>query len=78
MVAEFVGGARVLSLDGAGIVDRLGNVEGAGARPVNEVDVRGCHDEGFPAEILVLVLARRPSTSLSALQARWNKRVTLV
>ena len=69
LVAEFVGGARCWSLDGGGGAGRLGEGKGGGARPVRELVVRGCHDVDFPAEILVLVLARRPCTSLPALQA---------
>jgi hypothetical protein len=78
LVAEVVGGARGLLLDGEGAAARLGEGVGTGARPPIEVFVRGCHDVDLPAETLGLVLARRPCTFLSALQARWNKRVTLV
>jgi beta-phosphoglucomutase-like phosphatase (HAD superfamily) len=78
LVAEVMGGARGLSLDGEDAAVRLGEGAGRGARPLIEVVVRGCHDVDLPAETLDLALARHPCTSLSALQARWNKRVTLV
>ena len=67
-VAEFVGTTRVLSLEGGGGVERLGDGVGGGARPVKEVVVRCCHGAEFPAEMLDLA-ARRPYTSLLALQA---------
>jgi hypothetical protein len=73
-----VGGARGLSLDGDGAAARLGEGVGTCARPPIEVFMRGCHDVDLPKETLGLVLARRPYTSLSALQTRWNKRVMLV
>jgi hypothetical protein len=73
-----MGGAHGLSLDGEDAAVRLGEGAGRGARPLIEVVVRGCHDVDLPAETLDLALARHPCTSLSALQARWNKRVTLV
>jgi hypothetical protein len=73
-----MGGARGLSLDGEDAAVRLGEGAGGGARPLIEVVVHGCHDVDLPAETLDLALARRPYTSLSALQARWNKRITLV
>jgi hypothetical protein len=78
LVAEVVGGARGLLLDGEGAAARLGEGVGTGARPPIEVFVRGCHDVDLPAETLGRVLAHHPCTSLSALQARWNKRVMLV
>jgi hypothetical protein len=78
LIDEVVGGASGLSLDGEGAAARLGKGVGIGACSPIEVFVRGCHDVDLPAEILGLVLARRPYTSLSALQARWNKRVMLV
>jgi hypothetical protein len=68
-----VGGARGLSLDGEGAAARLGEGIGTCARPPIEVFMSGCHDVDLPAEILGLVLARHPCTSLSALQVRWNK-----
>jgi hypothetical protein len=77
LVAEVVGGARGLSLDGEDAAVRPGEGAYTGARPPIVV-VRGCHDVDLPVEILDLALARHPCTSLSALQARWNKRVTLV
>ena len=39
------------------------------ACPVDGMLERGCVEKFLPAEMLVLVLARRPCTSLSALQA---------
>ena len=54
---EFAEVARGLSLD-----------VGIGARVVGVVVVRGYHELVFPAEILFLALARRPCTSLLALQ----------
>jgi hypothetical protein len=54
-VAEFARVTRGLSLD-----------DGKGVRVV----VRGRHELVLPAEKLVLALARRPCTSLLALQAR--------
>jgi hypothetical protein len=78
LVAKVVGGARGLLLDGEGVAVRLGEGVGTGARPPIEVFVCGCHDVDLPAETLGLVLARRSCTSLLALQARWNKRITLV
>ena len=70
LFAEFEGGARALSLDGEGGAARLDEDDGTGARPDIEVVVHGCQDVAFPAEILVHETARRPCTSLSALQAR--------
>jgi hypothetical protein len=68
-----------LSLDEEGVAARLGEKVGTGLRPsIIEVFMRGCHDIDLPAEILDLLLARHCYTSLSALQERWNKRVTLV
>jgi hypothetical protein len=78
LVAEVEGAACGLSLDGEDAAVRLGEGAGTSARPPIEVVVRGCHDVDLPVEILDLALARHPCTSLSALQARWNKRVTLV
>jgi hypothetical protein len=75
--AEFVGLSRGLSLkDGAAAL--VDDEYGAATRPVEGKLERGCVDKFLPAEILFLVLARHPCTSLSALQARWNKRVMLV
>jgi hypothetical protein len=59
LATEFVGVACGLSLD-----------DGIGVHVVGVVLVRGCHELVFPAEKLFLILARRPCTSLSALQAR--------
>jgi len=59
-IAEFVGTTRVLSLEGGGGAERLGDGVGGG--------VRCCHGADFPAETLDLA-ARCPCTSLSALQA---------
>jgi hypothetical protein len=70
LIAEVVGGAHGLSLDGEGAAARLGERVGEDARPPIEVFVHGCHDVNLPAEILGLVLARHHCTSLSALQAR--------
>jgi hypothetical protein len=56
---ELVGAARVLPLDD-GVEIRVDGVEAMCC----------CHELAFPAEILLLVLARRPCTSLSALQTR--------
>jgi hypothetical protein len=69
LVAEFVEDARGLSPEEGGGAGRLEGV-GAGVRPVMDVVVRCCHGLDFPAEKLDLALARRPCTSLSALQAR--------
>jgi len=46
-VAEFVGTTRVLSLEGGGGAERLGDGVGGGARPVKEVVVRCCHGADF-------------------------------
>ena len=70
--AEFVGLSRDLSLEDGGAV-RAGDEYGAAARLVDGMLERGCVEKFIPAEMLVLVLARRLCTSLSALQARWNK-----
>jgi hypothetical protein len=78
LVAKVVGGARGLSLDGDGAAARLGEGVGTGAYPPIKVFMRACHDEDLPAETLGLVLTHHTCTSLSALQTRWNKRVTLV
>jgi hypothetical protein len=59
----------VLSPNEGGSVGRLGEGVGAGVRPVMDVVVRCCHGVDFPTETLDLALARRPYTSLSALQA---------
>jgi hypothetical protein len=67
LVAEVVGGACGLSLDGEGAAARLGEGVGTGARPPIKVFVRDYHDVDLPAETLDLVLARHPCTSLSAL-----------
>jgi hypothetical protein len=61
-----------------GAAARLGEGVGTGARSRIEVFVCGCHDVDLPVQRFGLVLARHPCTSLSALQARWNKWVTLV
>ena len=75
--AEIAGLSRGLSLgDGAAV--RAYEEYSAAARPVDGMLERGCVEKFLPAELLVLVLACRPCTSLSALQARWNKRVMLV
>jgi hypothetical protein len=73
LVAEVVGGARGLSLDGEGAAARLGEEVGIGAHPPIGVFVRGCHDVDLPAEILGLVLARRPCTSLSAFTSKMEQ-----
>jgi hypothetical protein len=65
-----VGEPHGLSLEEGGGAGQLGEGVGGGARPVREVVVRCCHDVDFPAQILVLALARHPCTSLSALRAR--------
>ena len=75
--AEFVGLSRGLSLEGGGAI-RADDEYGAAVRPVDGMLERGCVEKFLPAELLVLVLACRPCTSLSALQARWNKRIMLV
>jgi hypothetical protein len=62
--------ARGLSPEDGGDAGRLGEGVGAGVRPVMDVVVRCCHGVDFPAETLDLALARRPYTSLLALQAR--------
>jgi hypothetical protein len=67
LVAEVVGGARGLSLDGEGAAARLGEGVGIGAHPPIELFVRGCHNVDLPTETLGLVLARRHCTFLSAL-----------
>jgi hypothetical protein len=77
LVAEFVEDARGLSPEEGGGAGRLGEGVGACVRPVMDVVVRYCHGVDFPAETLDLTLARRACTSLSALQARCNNRVTL-
>ena len=70
LVAEFVEDARGLSPEEGGGAGRLGEGVGASVRPVMDVVVRCCHGVDFPAETLDFALARRPCTSLSALQAR--------
>jgi hypothetical protein len=65
-------------LDGEGAAAQLGEGVGTYARPPIEVFVRGCHGVDLPAEILGLVLAHHPCTSLPAVQVRWNKQLTLV
>jgi hypothetical protein len=75
--AEFAGLSRGLSLEGEAAV-RGDDEYGAAARTLDGMLERGCVEKLLPAEMLLLVLARRPCTSLSALQARWNKRVMLV
>jgi hypothetical protein len=62
--------AHGLSQEEGGGDGRLNEGVGAGVRPVMDVVVRCCHGVDFPAETLDLALARRPCTSLSALQAR--------
>jgi len=75
--AEFVGLSRGLSLgDGAAV--RAYEEYSAAARPVDGMLEQGCVEKFLLAKMLVFVLARHPCTSLSALQARWNKRVMLV
>ena len=78
-LAELVGGTHGLLLlsdvDGAA---RRGEEDGGAARPVGKIVVRVCHELVLPAETLVLQLTDLPYTSLSALQARWNKRVMLL
>jgi hypothetical protein len=56
-----------MSLGGAA---RLGEEDGGGEHPIGVNVVHGCPQVVFPAEKLVLTLACRPCTSLSALQAR--------
>ena len=75
--AKFVGLSRGLSLEGGAAV-RADDEYTAATRLVDGTLERGCVEKFLPTEMLVLVLARRPCTSLSALQARWNKRVMLV
>ena len=75
--AEFVGLSRGFSLGREG-AERLDDEYGTATRLVGAADERDCTEKFFPAETLILRLARRPFTSLSALQARWNKRVMLV
>jgi hypothetical protein len=70
LVAEFVEDARGLSSGESGGAGRLGEGVGAGVWPVMDVVVLCCHGVDFPAETLDFALARRPCTSLSALQAR--------
>jgi hypothetical protein len=70
LVAEFVEDARGLSPEEGGGAGRLSEGVGVGVRRVMDVVVRCCHGVDFPVETLDLALARRPCTSLSALQAR--------
>jgi hypothetical protein len=70
LVVEFVEDACGLSPKEGGGAGRLGEGVGAGVRPFMDVVVHYCHGVDFPAETLDLALARRPCTSLSALQAR--------
>jgi hypothetical protein len=65
LVAEFVGATRVLSLEGGGSAERLGEGVGGGARLVKEVVVRCCHDADFPAETLDLAPAHHLCTPFS-------------
>jgi hypothetical protein len=70
-VGEFMIAARglLLLLDVEGAT-RLGEGDGGVVRPLLR-----CHELVLPAEKLVFALAWRPCTSLSALQAKWNKWV---
>ena len=78
-LAELVGGiCGLLLLSDVDGVARRGEEDGGGARPVGKIVMRVCHELVLPAETLVLELADHPCTSLSALQARWNKRVMLL
>ena len=74
--------AGVLLADSGGcacfLVSRLEVAPDGGDGAVEVEDARGVHDEGRPAKKLVRANASRSSTSRSALQARWNKRVILV
>jgi hypothetical protein len=69
--AEFVvavwGLLLLLDVEGA---TQLGEGDGGLVRPLLR-----CHELVLPAEKLVFALAWQPYTSLSALQAKWNKRV---
>jgi hypothetical protein len=73
-VAEFVAGAwgLLLLLDVEGAT-QLGEGDGGGGHPLLRF-----RELVFAAEKLVLALVLRPYTSLSALQAKWNKRVIFV
>jgi len=66
-----------LSLEGGSAV-RVDDEYDAAARAVDGRLEWGCMEKFFLAELLVLILARHPFYYLSALQARWNKRVVLV
>jgi hypothetical protein len=70
-VAEFVAaaGGLLLLFDVEGAT-RLGEGGGRAVRPLLR-----CHELFLPAEKLVFTLPWRPCTSLSALQAKWNKQV---
>ena len=77
------GPAGVLLADSGGcacfLVSRLEVAPDEGAGVVAVEDARGVHDEGRPAKKLVRANACQScTTSCSALQARWNKRVILV
>ena len=79
------GPAGVLLADSGGcacfLVSRFMLPDEVGDATVGRVeveDVRGVHDEDRPAEKLVRANARRSCTSHSALQARWNKQLTLL
>ena len=76
--AELVGLSRDLSLEGGGAIWVDDEYGAAVARAVDGRLERGYMEKFFPAELLVLILAPRTCTSLSALQARWNKWVMLV
>jgi hypothetical protein len=73
-VTEFVAAGRglLLSLDVEGAT-RLGEGDGGVVHPLLR-----CHELVLPAEKLVFAVAWRPCTSLSTLQAKWNKRVIFV
>jgi hypothetical protein len=75
--AELAGLSRGLSLEDGGAV-LVDDEYDAAARPTDGMLEQGCLEKFLPAELLVLILARHPCTSLSALQARRNKRVMLV
>jgi hypothetical protein len=60
----------LLDVEGA---TQLGEGDGGGGHPLLRF-----RELVFAAEKLVLALVLRPYTSLSALQAKWNKRVIFV